>query len=45
MPGAIGDFCFSEGYVLVQMDGSDDALELPVEVASHLFLVDAAPRS
>ena len=44
VPGAIGDFCFSEGYVLVQMDGQDDGLELPVEVASHVFLVDAAPR-
>ena len=40
VPGAAGDFRFSEGYVLVQMDGTDDALELPVEVASHIFLVD-----
>ncbi len=38
-PGAHGDFRFSEGYVLVQMDGNDEALELPVEVAAHLFLV------
>ena len=45
MPGAVGDFRFSEGYVLVQMEGSDEGLELPVEVASHIFLVDAAPRS
>ena len=44
VPGASGDFRFSEGYVLVQMDGQDDGLELPVEVASHVFLVDAAPR-
>ena len=42
MPGAAGDFRFSEGYVLVQMAGTDDALELPVEVASHIFLVDDA---
>jgi DtxR family Mn-dependent transcriptional regulator len=41
VPGGIGDFRFSEGYVLVQMDGVDEALELPVEVAAHVFLVDA----
>ncbi|MDL9981113.1 metal-dependent transcriptional regulator [Microbacterium candidum] len=40
VPGARGSFRFSEGYVLVQMDGSDEALELPVEVASHIFLID-----
>ncbi|GAA4350354.1 metal-dependent transcriptional regulator [Microbacterium rhizosphaerae] len=40
VPGARGDFRFSEGYVLVQMDGNGEALELPVEVASHIFLVD-----
>ena len=39
VPGAAGDFRFSEGYVLVQMDGSDEALELPIEVAAHVFLV------
>jgi len=39
VPGASGDFRYSEGYVLVQMDGSDEALELPVEIASHIFLV------
>jgi DtxR family Mn-dependent transcriptional regulator len=44
VPGATGDFRFSEGYVLVQMDGQADGLELPVEVASHIFLVDAAPH-
>jgi DtxR family Mn-dependent transcriptional regulator len=42
VPGASGDFRYSEGYVLVHMDGSDEALELPVEIASHVFLV--APR-
>src|SRR6187397_3302256 len=41
IPGGTGDFRFSEGYVLVQMDGVDEALELPVEVAAHVFLVDA----
>ncbi len=40
MPGAHGDFRYSEGYVLVEMDGADEGLELPVEVASHIFLVD-----
>jgi DtxR family Mn-dependent transcriptional regulator len=40
VPGASGDYRYSEGYVLVQMDGSDEGLELPVEVASHIFLVD-----
>ncbi|WP_404433922.1 metal-dependent transcriptional regulator [Microbacterium lacus] len=40
LPGRSGDFRYSEGYVLVQMDGNDEALELPVEVASHIFLVD-----
>ncbi len=42
MPGARGDYRFNEGYVLVQMEGVDDGLELPVEVASHIFLVDEA---
>ncbi|GAA5202999.1 metal-dependent transcriptional regulator [Microbacterium jejuense] len=42
VPGAIGDYRFNEGYVLVQMQGSDEGLELPVEVASHIFLVDEA---
>ena len=45
MPGAVGDFRFSEGYVLVQMEGSDEGLELPVEVASHIFLTGAAPQA
>lgn len=42
VPGATGDYRYSEGYVLVQMHGSDEGLELPVEVASHIFLVDEA---
>lgn len=40
VPGARGDFRYSEGYVLVQIEGVEDALELPVEIASHIFLVD-----
>lgn len=39
VPGARGTFRFNEGYVLMQMDGADDGLELPVELASHVFLV------
>ncbi|MEQ6897535.1 iron dependent repressor, metal binding and dimerization domain protein [Microbacterium sp. KR10-403] len=42
VPGATGEYQYSEGYVLVQMDGNDEGLELPVEVASHIFLVDDA---
>ena len=30
---------YNEGYVLIQMDGNDEGLELPVELASHIFLV------
>jgi DtxR family Mn-dependent transcriptional regulator len=40
MPGASGDYRYNEGYVLVEMHGSDEGLELPIEVASHIFLVD-----
>jgi len=40
VPGARGDFRFNEGYVLIQMEGHDDGLELPVELASHIFLVN-----
>ncbi|MFB8386930.1 metal-dependent transcriptional regulator [Microbacterium sp. NPDC055910] len=42
LPGAEGDFRYNEGYVLVQMDGSDEGLELPIEIASHIFLLDDA---
>lgn len=42
LPGARGDYRFNEGYVLVQMEGVDEGLELPIEVASHIFLVDEA---
>ncbi|MDW4571435.1 metal-dependent transcriptional regulator [Microbacterium sp. M3] len=42
VPGAVGAYRYNEGYVLVQMEGSDEGLELPVEVASHIFLVDEA---
>ncbi|WP_417510925.1 metal-dependent transcriptional regulator [Microbacterium sp.] len=39
MPGARGSYRFNEGYVLIEMDGIDEGLELPVELASHIFLV------
>ncbi|MDA4895896.1 ferrous iron transport protein A, partial [Streptomyces sp. MS2A] len=39
VPGARGGFRYNEGYVLIEMDGSSDGLELPVELASHIFLV------
>lgn len=40
VPGAAGNYRFNEGYVLVEMTGSAEGLELPVEVAAHIFLVD-----
>ena len=40
VPGATGDFRFNEGYVLVQIDGNEQSLELPVEIAGRIFLVD-----
>ena len=40
VPGAAGEFRFNEGYVLAQIDGVEQSLELPVEIASHIFLVD-----
>jgi DtxR family Mn-dependent transcriptional regulator len=39
MPGAHGSYRFNEGYVLIEMDGVEEGLELPVELASHIFLV------
>jgi len=39
VPGAHGNYRFNEGYVLIEMDGNDEGLELPVELASHIFLV------
>ncbi len=41
VPGAHGNYRFNEGYVLIQMDGVEEGLELPVELASHIFLVGA----
>ena len=44
VPGQSGQFQYSEGYVLVEMDGREEGLELPVEVAAHIFLVEARAR-
>jgi DtxR family transcriptional regulator, Mn-dependent transcriptional regulator len=38
MPGASGVFSAAGSYVLVQIDGSDEGLELPSEVAGHIFI-------
>ncbi|MFT4234569.1 MAG: metal-dependent transcriptional regulator [Microbacterium sp.] len=40
VPGARGSFSCSDGYVLVQIDGVDDGLELPTDIASHIWVVD-----
>lgn len=39
VPGAHGSFQFNDGYVLMQMDGVEGGLELPIDLASHVFLV------
>lgn len=38
MPGASASFTKAGGYVLVQVDGKDGGLELPTEVAGHIFI-------
>ncbi|MFC9558899.1 metal-dependent transcriptional regulator [Agromyces sp. NPDC056965] len=38
VPGAIATFSRAGGYVLVVVDGVEGGLELPTEVASHLFI-------
>ncbi len=38
MPGATGTFSAAGSYVLVQVDGFDGGLELPNEVAIHIFV-------
>jgi DtxR family Mn-dependent transcriptional regulator len=38
VPGAAATFTADGGYVLVQVDGIDGGLELPTEVAGHLFI-------
>ena len=43
MPGAHGKYRYNEGYVLIEMDGNGEGLELPVELASHIFLATEKP--
>lgn len=43
MPGATGTFSSAGSYVVVQVDGFGDGLELPNEVAIHIF-VAAEPQ-
>jgi len=38
VPGSTGDFSTSGSYVLVEVEGFEGGLELPVEVAAHIFL-------
>ena len=38
VPGSTGTFSRSGSYVLVEVDGFGDGLELPNEVASHIFV-------
>lgn len=40
VPGAVATFSRTGGYVLVQVDGAAGALELPTEVASHIFIAE-----
>lgn len=43
MPGATGLFSAAGSYVLVQVDGFGEGLELPNEVASHIFVTTPIP--
>lgn len=45
MPGATGVFSAAGSYVLVQVDGFGDGLELPNEVASHIFVETPGPAA
>lgn len=38
LPEAKGEFSTSGQYTIVQMDGADEALELPVEIAQHIYV-------
>jgi DtxR family transcriptional regulator, Mn-dependent transcriptional regulator len=45
MPGAVGQFSAVGSYVLVQVDGFGEGLELPNEVASHIFVTSPVPST
>jgi len=38
VPGASARFSMSDGYVAVDVEGQDEGLELPTEVAGHIFI-------
>lgn len=38
VPDARGEFSTSGEYTVVQMDGAAEALELPVEIAQHIYV-------
>jgi DtxR family Mn-dependent transcriptional regulator len=38
VPGALASISAAGSYVLVQVDGHGDGLELPSEVASHVYV-------
>lgn len=38
LPGAVGTFSSAASYILVRVEGCGEGLELPVEVASHIFV-------
>ncbi|HET8896166.1 MAG TPA: metal-dependent transcriptional regulator [Protaetiibacter sp.] len=38
MPGAVANLSTAGSYVIVQVDGFGDGLELPIEVASHIYV-------
>jgi DtxR family Mn-dependent transcriptional regulator len=38
LPGATGSFSREGAYVLVRVDGAEAGLELPLEVAGHIFI-------
>jgi DtxR family Mn-dependent transcriptional regulator len=38
VPGAVANLSTAGSYVIVQVDGFGDGLELPSEVASHIYV-------
>jgi len=45
LPGSTGVFSAKGSYVLVQVDGFGDGLELPSEIASHIFVTTSLVSS
>ncbi|MEO8528684.1 MAG: metal-dependent transcriptional regulator, partial [Pseudolysinimonas sp.] len=42
LPGAVASISAADGYVLVRVDGYGDGLELPPEVATHVYVARPA---